>query len=143
MTFLLNEVNPDAQEQRFDRVLALAGLPDPETAGGTVDVEKLIEIRDTTEIREFRHWLRTLDEATDSEIAERVNSVKARVSEAVRSEAGKTVRFVATTGVGFIPIVGPIAGIALGAADQFLLEKLLPEPGPVSFIGSTYRSLFR
>lgn len=142
LAFLVREVDPDAQEERFDRVITLAGLPDPETAAGTVNVDRLLDARETEELREFRHWLRTLDAASDEEIAERVASVRAKVSGAVHSDAGKVVRFLTTTGVGLVPGVGAVAGIALGAADQFLLEKLLPEPGPVSFIGSTYRSIF-
>jgi hypothetical protein len=33
-------------------------------------------------------------------------------------------------------------GVVVGALDVFVLEKVLPEPGPVSFLGSTYPSLF-
>ncbi len=142
LAFLVKEVDPDAQEGRFERVISLAGLPDPETAEGTVNVQKLLEVRNTEEIREFRQWLRTLDQVSDEDIKERVDSVRARLSQAVHGETGKTVRFLATTGIGFVPVVGPIAGIALGAADRFLLEKLLPEPGPISFIASTYGSIF-
>jgi len=36
----------------------------------------------------------------------------------------------------------PYGGIAVSALDEIVLEKILPEPGPVSFLGSTYRSLF-
>lgn len=86
--------------------------------------------------------LTLLDQATDEEIEERIHSVKTKLAAAVTSEAGKAARFIATTGVGFVPVVGPIAGIALSAADQFVLERLLPEPGPVSFLGQTYRSIF-
>jgi hypothetical protein len=142
LAFLVREVAPDVQEERFERVITLAGLPDPESAAGTVDVDKLLDARNTEELREFRHWLRTLDEATDAEIEARVTGVRAKLSTAVHSPGGQAARFLATNGVSFIPFVGPIAGIALSAADQFLLEKLLPEPGPVSFIGSTYRSIF-
>jgi hypothetical protein len=141
--FLLNEIDANVQEERFDRIIQLAGLPDPETAAGTVDVAKLLEARETEELREFRQWLRTLDRATDSELRERLDSVTARLQEAVHSRGGKTVRFVATTGIGFVPVIGQIAGPILGAADQFLLEKLLPAPGPVSFLGSTYSSIFK
>lgn len=142
LAFLVREVDPNAQEGRFERVISIAGLPDPETAEGTVNVERLLKVRDTEEIREFRLWLRTLDGVSDEDIKERVDSVSARLSQAVHSSAGHTVRYLATTGIGFVPIVGPIAGIALSAADQFLVERLLPEPGPVSFIGSTYGSIF-
>lgn len=139
LSFLMRELDPDAQEERFERIITLAGLPNPETAAGSVDIEKLLKARDSEELREFRHWLRTLDEATDKEIEERVASVRAKLSSAVHSSAGKTIRFLTGTGVG---AVNPIAGIAVGVADQFLVERLFPEPGPLSFIGSTYRSLF-
>lgn len=141
LRFLVNEVSPDAQEERFDRVVTLAGLPDPETAEGTVDIGRLLEVRESEEIREFRRWLRTLDQATDDEIRDRLQSVSTKVAGAVRGDVGKAARFIATSGVSFVPVVGPIAGIALGAADQFLLEKLLPQPGPISFIGRSYRSI--
>jgi hypothetical protein len=143
LAFLLNEIDADVQEDRFDRIIQLADLPDPETAEGTVDVAKLIEARDSDELREFRQWLRTVDDVSDDELRERLESVKARLQEAIHSPTGKAVRFVATTGIGFVPVIGPIAGPVLGAADQFILEKLLPEPGPVSFLGSTYGSIFR
>lgn len=143
LAFLVNEVSPEAHEDRFKRVVSLAGLPDPESAEGTVDIDKLLKARDSEEIREFRQWLRTLDDVSDAEIEERLGSVRAKLAQSVHSDAGKTVRFLTTAGVGFIPVVGPIAGIALGAAERFLLEKVLPEPGPVSFIGSTYRSIFQ
>lgn len=142
LRFLVNEVSPDAQEERFDRVVTLAGLPDPETAEGTVDIERLLEVRESDEIGEFRRWLRTLDQATDEEIEERLYGVRTKIAGAARSDVGKAARFIATNGVSFVPVVGPIAGIALGAADQFLLEELLPQPGPVSFIGHSYRSIF-
>ncbi len=29
-----------------------------------------------------------------------------------------------------------------GAIDTFLVDKIIPEPGPVSFIGATYPSIF-
>jgi hypothetical protein len=142
LAYLVRELDPDAQEERFDRVITLAGLPNPETAPGTVNIERLLEVRDTEELREFRQWLRTLDTATDEEIAERVASVRAKLSGAVHSDTGKVVRFLATAGADLIPGGSTLAGLALSAADHFLLEKLLPEPGPITFIGSTYRSIF-
>jgi hypothetical protein len=142
LSFLLNQVDPNAQEDRFNRVITLGDLPDPETTEGSVDIGRLLEIRNSDDIREFRQWLRTLDNATDDEIRERLDSVRAKLAPAVYGTGGKTTRFVAGVGLGMIPIVGPIAGLAAGAVDQFLLDKIIPEPGPVSFIGSTYRSIF-
>jgi hypothetical protein len=135
---VLHEVDPESQEERLTRVLELANLPDPETVEGTVNIERLLAARQHDEIVEFRHWLRTLDAATDDEIRERVNSVRERISEAVYSPAGRAVRFAATAAADLLPF----GGIVAGALDEFVLEKVIAEPGPVSFLGSTYRSLF-
>jgi hypothetical protein len=135
---VLEQLDPDRQEERLTRVLELANLPDPETAEGTVNVERLLDVRGREEIVEFRQWLRTLDAATDDEIREQINSVRERISEAVYSPKGKAVRFAATAAADVVPFGGLVAG----ALDQFVVEKVLPEPGPVSFLGSTYRSLF-
>jgi hypothetical protein len=138
LTGVMREIDPDRQEQRLTRVLELANLPDPETAEGTVNVERLLAAREHEELVEFRQWLRTLDDAADDEIRERVNSVQERISEAVYSPAGKAVRFAATAAADLLPF----GGLVVGAVDEFLLEKVLPEPGPISFLGSTYPSLF-
>jgi hypothetical protein len=139
---LAAQVDPRAQEERFGRVVSIAGLPDPE-GEGTVDVEKLLEVRESDELRQFRQWLRTLDKATDEEIAEMVGGIGPKVAEAVRSPAAKAVRLLVTTAAGFTPHVGAAVGLAVGALDQFVLEKLIPEPGPVSFLGSTYPSIYK
>lgn len=135
---ILGHVDPSRQEERLTRVLELANLPDPETAEGTVNVERLLAAREEEELVEFRQWLRTLDSATDDEIRERINSVRERISAAVYGTGGKAVRFAATAAADIVPL----GGLVVGALDEFVLEKLLPEPGPVSFLGATYRSLF-
>jgi hypothetical protein len=135
---VIREVDPNRQEERLTRVLEIANLPDPETAEGAVDVERLLAAREDEELVEFRGWLRTLDAATDDEIRERVTSVRERISEAVYGTTGKAVRFAATAAADVLPY----GGLVVGALDQFVLEKVLPEPGPVSFLGTAYRSLF-
>jgi hypothetical protein len=102
------------------------------------DEERLLAAREHEELVEFRQWLRILDAATDEEIRERVDSVRERISEAVYGTTGKAVRFAATAAADVVPF----GGLVLGALDEFVLEKVIPEPGPVSFLGSTYRSLF-
>lgn len=141
--FMLAQVDAKAQEERFARVVSIAGLPDPETAPGAIDLERLLEIRDSEEAREFRQWLRTLDQVSDEEIREQVESISEKISGAVHSSAGKTVRFAITTGVGLIPGVGQVAGPVVGALEQFALDKVVREPGPVSFLSSSYMSIFK
>jgi hypothetical protein len=60
-------------------------------------------------------------------------------SRAIRSPAGKTVRFLSTTAAG---LVLPPVGIALSGLDTFLTEKIVPEPGPTAFLGQLYSSVF-
>jgi hypothetical protein len=100
----------------------------------------LLEIRESEDIREFRQWLRTLDEVSDEDLKERLDSVRAKLAAAVNSQTGTAVKFLAT-GVAGVVVPG-VAGLALQALDQFVVDKLLGEPGPVSFIGSTYPSIF-
>jgi hypothetical protein len=139
--FLVSQMSPDVHEARFGRVVSLADLPDPATSPGTVNIERLIDARDSDELRNFRAWLRTIDQVSDEEIEAHLASVRSRVAQAVQGTSGKTLRFLVTSAIGMLG-GGPVAGAALGGADQFLVERLLGKPGPVSFLGSTYRSLF-
>jgi hypothetical protein len=111
-------------------------------SGQRVNVDPLLKVRDSAECREFREWLPTLEDRTDAEIRDMVSSIRAKMASAASSSGGKLVRLAATTGIGLIPVVGPIAGVAAGAVDSFLIEKLLPKSGIVAFLSDTYPSLF-
>ena len=49
------------------------------------------------------------------------------LTKAVHSKVGKIIRWVASNGIGIIPVTGQILGPALDALDTFLLEKVLPD----------------
>jgi hypothetical protein len=138
---LIAPLNPAAAEKQFERVIELAELPDFKP-GQKVDVQKLLKARDSAECREFREWLSNLDNASDAEIKEMVASLRSKMASMAASPGGKLVRLAATTGIGLIPVVGPIAGAAAGAIDSFLVEKVLPRSGIVAFLTETYPSLF-
>ena len=94
--FLASQLTAEDQAARFQRVVTLAGLPDPTEAliaGQSIDIEKLLKVRSSDECRDFRLWLRTLDQETDKDIEDRVNSLKAKVSEAFQSKTGRAIRF--------------------------------------------------
>jgi hypothetical protein len=145
LDFLVSQLGPEAQEARIQRVISIEGLPDLDEAAneGSLDVGRLLEVRESRECEVFRGWLRTLDEASDEEIRDHVQNVRRRLGSSIRSGRGRALRFLATAGLGAIPIAGPLVGAAGSAADAFLLEKLLPESGPVTFLGSLYPSIFR
>lgn len=141
--FLARQLDPDAQVERFDRVLDLIDLPDVANDPGTrdVDIARLLEILESEEAREFRSWLRGLDSLRDNEVEQEIRKLRDLVRRAVRSSAGKGVRFAATTGVGLIP-GAQLAGLGLGALDAFVLERLVPEAGPTAFLSQLYPTVF-
>lgn len=134
-------LNPNLAEEQFERVIELADLPDFKQ-GQRVDVQKLLQARDSAECREFREWLSTVDDASDAEIKEMVASLKSKMASLAASPGGKLVRLAATTGIGLIPGVGLLTGAAAGLVDSFLVEKVLPRSGIVAFLTETYPSLF-
>lgn len=133
--------NPRPVEEHFARVVTIANLPDM-SPWGRVDVEALLEARQSSECREFRAWLATLDEFSDAQIAEMVGGLRHRVACVISGAPGRMARLVATTAVGLIPVVGPAAGAVVGAIDSFLLDRMFPSSGAFAFLDRTYPSLF-
>ena len=107
-----------------------------------MEVQKLLKIRDSAECREFREWLSSLGDTSDAEIKAMVTSLIRKLASMAASSGGKLVRLAATTGIGLIPVIGPIAGATASAIDSFLVEKVLPRSGIVAFLTETYPSLF-
>jgi hypothetical protein len=145
LSFILRQVDPSVHEERFDRVATIGGLPgvDGIPAGSTIDVDRLLRLRDEPTCREFRTWLRNVDSETDAEITARFEDVRGRIASVVESRGGRAVRFLVTSGAGAIPVAGLVAGPVLSAADNFLLEKIIGKPGPATFLSKNYRSIFR
>jgi hypothetical protein len=112
LTFILRQLDPAGQEERFERIATIAQLPgvDGLPAGSTIDVDRLLKLREEAECRELRSWLRNVDSETDEEINARFDSVRSRFAAALDSSGGKAVRFLITSGAGAIPVVGLAAG---------------------------------
>jgi hypothetical protein len=144
LDFVISGIDPDKQLQRARRVLKLADLPDLGGVGTErkLDVERLLEVRESPECRGFREWLRSIDEASDDEVVERVKSLNSRVATALKSPIGKAVRLLVGTGLGLVPGVGTLLSTAASAIDLYLVDGLLRESGIVTFVGSSYPPLF-
>jgi hypothetical protein len=142
LEFIIREFDPDLQGKRFDRVREIVGLPDVsnEPAVQDVDMTKLIEITSGPEVRAFRQWVRTSDSLTDEELADLVHPVRDALGKAIRTPAAKAVRLATTTGVG---VALPPAGIGLSVLDTFLVDKVMPRPGPTAFLSRLSRSVFQ
>lgn len=144
LAFIANQLDPNAQERRFERVTRLAELPNMATLepGATVDMEKLLRLRDDPDCVDLRRWLRTTDGQSDEDIVQQFTSVKERLAALTHSPGGETIRYVVTNLLGAVPGVGIILGPASSLADKFIVDKLIGAPGPVSFLSRRYRSIF-
>jgi hypothetical protein len=139
--FLARQLDPNVQEERFERVIELVGLPDVDGSPDVqdIDVPRLVEIISSDEIHTFRKWLRGIDSLDGKEVRDEIHRIRDLIARAVRSRSAKAVRFIVTTGVG---VAVPPAGAALGALDMFLTEKIVPEPGPTAFLSQLYPSIY-
>jgi hypothetical protein len=143
LEFLARAFNPSVPEAQFRRVLDLAGFPEFRVGEGSgVNIARLLEVRQTRECAEFRDWVATIETASDAGIRERIRSVRSRLASFIHSSKGKTARLLACAGIGAVPFVGAAAGLSAGFADSFLVDRLLPESGVVSFISRLYPSVF-
>lgn len=144
LEFLAREYLPEAQAERFHRVLTIFNLPQmgPAMDDGRLNMHKFLKLRNSEECRQFRTWLRNLDDSTEVEIKERVDSLRARAGNILHNNEGKAARFIVVNGISFVPLVGPAVSIALSGLDEFMVDKVLPESGPVAFLSSRYPSIF-
>lgn len=143
-SFIWSQLDPVSQERRFDRVVTIAGFPDlgglPE--GTSIRVDRLLRLRESDECRQLREWVRQIDSETDEQIEAEFGSIRTKVASMTSSTSGRAVRFLVTTGVGQVPIVGNLLGLVLSAADSFVVDRIIGKRGPATFLGRTYPSLF-
>jgi hypothetical protein len=130
-------------EARFVRVMSIA-LPSLKLEPGTtIDIDKLLKIRSSSELREFRDWLVTTDSDTEGEIRARVAGIKAQLGVFAQSTTGKVIRFLVGAGTTLLSgAAGTIAGLGVSVVDQFLIDRVLPRTGIAAFVNELYPSLF-
>jgi hypothetical protein len=145
LKFLEKTLSPDLQRNRLKRVLTISGLPDIERAvlEKKIDLSNLLEIRQSETCRYFREWLWSIDSLSDKELRDRIDSLSQKFSRFVNSKTGKVIRWVAATGLGFVPGIGPLIGTATSAIDSFLLEKLCSSSGAITFCNNMLPSIFK
>lgn len=144
MDHLTQLLDPESDTRRFRRVVALGEFPDLQEAchAGNVRIERVLEIAESAECHRFRQWLAETDSVADADIRELFGSTRDALARAANGATGKLVRWVASTGMGLIPGAGTFLGAGAGLLDTFLIERILPRPGPISFLASQYRSVF-
>jgi hypothetical protein len=126
------------QQARLLRLRTVAELPDLGAAveRGELDLDRLIRLRNTKECTEFRTALSSIDRLSDADIADATSPLRTAISRAVHSGPGRVVRFLASSLPGFASsdIRVTVATTALGFVEAFLLERLVPKPGPLAFV---------
>jgi hypothetical protein len=137
---IIAQYNPQIEERSFLRVIEIAGIPEL-LVSGKIDVSKLLTVRETNECREFRAWLSGADQIEDARLEKLLTGVRARAASFIASTTGKTVRLAVNAALGLIPGYGTMMSLAEGAADSFLLDKLLPSSGVLSFLNQSIPSV--
>jgi hypothetical protein len=137
-------LDPQAQEARFQRVVTIGGLPDLSDLppGQQIDIKRVLKLRDTADARQMRTWLRNIDSESDAEISDRLFSFREGLAAATHTRSKRAMRFLLVNVAGWLPPAGTLTGIAAGGADRFIFEKLIGAPGPATFLGRSYPSIF-
>ena len=141
LEFLNQQLSARVDERRFQRVVGVNQMPAPNSING-IDLHKLLEVRASTDCTEFRRWLSTVDEVDDRELRDQLRSLNAKLGAAFSSIDGRLVRFLTVTAVGFVPLVGPVAGTVAGALDAFVVDRIFKKSGPAFFLNNLYPSIF-
>jgi hypothetical protein len=141
---LLGSNGSRPQRDQLLRVLSLRRLiPDEDQFNpAEVDIAALLRYRQTAECLSFRTWLSRIDVLSDHDVQLMFDSVRARVGSAAATALGRVAKFIALSAAG-LAVAGPVAGVALGALDTFVLNKLLQTPEPIVFVNNKLPSIFR
>lgn len=105
---------------------------------GAVSFSAVVELLESAD--KFRHWLR--EQPPDASL------VRAFYQETIKDSWAeklptKTMRWAVFAGLGLVVGgLGPAAGVALGAADAFLIDKLIKGWKPHQFVEGDLKSLF-
>lgn len=130
-------------EQNFNRFREIYKFPKLEIDKTiTIDIEKLLKIRDSKDCIEFREWIAKIDNYSDNEIDEQLNNYKSKLINLATTTEGKSLRFlVGTVLVG--AVASPPVGMIVGAIDTFMIDRLLPRKGYLSFIHNDFNTIFK
>jgi hypothetical protein len=104
---------------------------------GAINGDNILEFRKSA--KEFRHWLYTTIESKIPDSRSNEDLLRAYLYSVEKVSPlnylpTKVIRFMVTSGVGFIPVIGSIASIGLSAFDTFLLERLVSGWSPKMFM---------
>jgi hypothetical protein len=120
---------------RFWTLLRINGVPDfscADLSNGN-NLSSLLAIAGGRKAQEFRNWFHSNEQLNESEVLREYVATLREVRWAERLPV-KLLRFVTTTALGSIPIVGPFVGAAADAFDTFVVDWLFRGKSPKFFI---------
>ena len=135
---LLSQSLPSDRAQ-LARVLSMSGFPSVNQLGGgeKLKLERLLEIREWKECRQFRNWLSELANRSDEEIKDELGSYRSWLGDCLNLKATRILRFVVGQAAGLVPGVG----IAWSFVDDFFLDRFRRSE-PVAFVNRLLPSVF-
>jgi len=105
-----------------------------------VDAERLLRLRASPECHEFRAWLRDSDGISDDAVEDLLAGLRDRLGSGTRSRSS-CCAFVVSSGVGLA--TGDPTGTGVSVVDSFVIDRLLPRPGPLAWLALKYPSVFK
>lgn len=143
LQFFARELRSEKYTEQFERVMEIKGFPDLELLSqmDSLKLDKILELRECKEIKQFRAWLPEITSKSDEEIREQIESLKLTIGNFLPTTKGKTVRFLVSQAIGLFSGI-PFAGIPISLVNTFLLEKIFPTSGPISFINNKLPTMF-
>jgi hypothetical protein len=143
ISWAMEALPSDVRTDQFGRVVTIKDFPDLHELAlqGQVDLEKLMQLRRTDEISQFRNWLQRSSSLSEKELERRLNSFKAKLGSLLQSEQGKLVRWITSVGIS-LAVQNPAPGAFAGFVDQFFVDDLLDSSGPICFINNLYPPIY-
>lgn len=122
-------------EESFAHLRELADVPDIAEAvlAKQINIETLTKLRASRAGSAFRAWFHDHSLGDSTDVARAYIDLLSKIP-AGQTVAAKILRYVVTTGLGFIPFVGGALGAAASAIDDFVVDKLTECSQPKFFI---------
>jgi hypothetical protein len=98
-----------------------------------VPIDQVLRLRTSRAGEQFREWFHRNARGDAVTVCREFAKLLGEVP-AVQRLPARVLRFIVTTGLGAIPIVGPVVGAVAGAVDSFFLERWLKGGSPKFFI---------
>lgn len=130
-----HEIRSGHATTAFATLLELAGVPDiaESVLQKQLDLQALVDLRKTGAAEQFRTWFHENCAGEPTTTAKAYIELLSHVPK-LQTKTAKILRFLITTGLGLIPVVGTVLGTAASAVDSFAVDGISQRSSPKFFI---------